>query len=249
VNYAISFIGNLLCGIAILRILKLNFNSVDRSAVVAFWAGLACRVCVALILHFGLAELNYQGKGGLYYSDESTYLQMGLISKEVLGSNGDLFQTPVGNQAYVNLLGILFFVWGPDILLIRFWMALIGASAVPVTYSLAKSIYGNSQIARNSAWAVAFFPPLVIHSIVLIREIVITLFLTASAYFVGICQRSRVAKCGLVMSILVLFYFRTSLGLISIVLLVGVGLMGKMEHRMQYFGLVGIVILIFCFFR
>lgn len=69
-----------------------------------------------------------------------------------------------GGWGMLYLVGAIYTMVGRNMLAVQFFNAVAGAATVPVIYLCASHIFGNSKVARASAYLVALYPSLILWS-------------------------------------------------------------------------------------
>jgi 4-amino-4-deoxy-L-arabinose transferase-like glycosyltransferase len=75
------------------------------------------------------------------------------------------------------LVGIVYFMSGPNPLAIQFLSCTLGAATVPCVYYCANKIFYNLRVAKYAALAVAFFPAMILWSSQMLKDGLIVFFL------------------------------------------------------------------------
>ena len=156
----------LLCACLSLAVVKAGGAAVEeqrRFLVQIFAAGLLVRVLIGTIIYgFRLQEF--------FGGDAYTYDYMG---RALLAAWGN----PRQNEALVNtwreggtgwgmgyLVAYIYYFFGANMLAVQMFNAVVGAATAPVIFLCARHIFGNLRVARLAAYAVAFYPSLVLWS-------------------------------------------------------------------------------------
>jgi hypothetical protein len=132
-----------------------------------FWAGLAARVAVALLIHFVVADdlafapdqINYHSTGRLL--SEIWSQDLPIVSSAIL---------PDGPTGYFYIVASIYYLLGPYSLVPKLLNCLVGALTIPVAYDVAVRIGASSAAAVRAARFTAWFPSLVLWSSLNIRD-------------------------------------------------------------------------------
>jgi hypothetical protein len=156
----------LFCACLSLAVMKAGGVVVDdqrRFLLQIFIAGLLVRVLIGTVIYgFRLQEF--------FGGDAYTYDSMG---RELLATWGSRQQ----NEALVNswreggtgwgmgyLVAYIYYLFGANMLAVQMFNAVLGAATPPVIFLCARHIFENLRVARLTAYAVAFYPSLVLWS-------------------------------------------------------------------------------------
>jgi len=99
---------------------------------------------------------DYMGRAQIsaWYGDQFAQAQVRLFFGKGEGSGWGM----------VYLVAGLYSVLGRNMLVIQFFNAVLGAATAPIIFLCAQQVYGNKRVSRFAAFAVAFYPSLVLWS-------------------------------------------------------------------------------------
>lgn len=158
-----------------------KFTPEKEFITTVFLTGLVLRMGFGLMIHifelrpfFGGDSLAYDARGWA-------------LVESWLGISSDPYvmmtmANPEGGAGYgmYYLTGVLYLVFGRNILLAQSFCAVIGAATAPMIYYCAKRIFGNFKVARFSALSIAIFPSFIIWSGQLLKDGLIIFLLVAA---------------------------------------------------------------------
>jgi hypothetical protein len=132
-----------------------------------FYRALWLRIIAAIVIHYSFDETTFA-------PDQTTYHMV----SDVLAQSwsAPYFMTPgqlinPGPKAYYYIVGTIYYLFGAWSLLPKLANAALGAFTVPVIYDLARRITNDERVAFRSATYVAYFPSLVLWSVLNIRDV------------------------------------------------------------------------------
>ncbi|MCA1616089.1 MAG: glycosyltransferase family 39 protein [Acidobacteria bacterium] len=127
-----------------------------------FIAALLLRMLAGtLIFGAGLQEF--------FGGDANTYDQLGHLQLQIWGGDAanqhviDAFGTG-GGWGMLYVVAAIYAVVGRNMLAVQFFNSVLGAATAPLVFLCARHIFQNLRVARLSAFAVAFYPSLVLWS-------------------------------------------------------------------------------------
>ena len=192
-------------------------------------------VLYGFLLRVGLAVvLEWTGWSTRFAPDEVTYAgtgrEMALFWKDEVLLEPWRFSTnqPLG-YFYVN--AVMFYLFGPSQLPVKFLNAFIGASSARYVFLIARSLFGPA-VARRTAVLCQFFPSLVLWSVLNIRDVWVVfliLFISWKSYE-GVRRYAPGAVLGVVLAALVLSWFRDYLFYVVALPPVVAFLIGRRSH-------------------
>ena len=148
-----------------------HFTDEKKFITKLFFAGLGVRLLFGLFVHvfdwrefFGGDARAYHLFGGLI----ADYWHGAPIATREAYDLATATLRPGWGMNY--LVGAIYFVTGKNILAAQSFCAVIGAATAPVVYFCALKVFGNRNVARNSALAIAFFPSFIIWSAQLLKD-------------------------------------------------------------------------------
>src|SRR5215213_961745 len=156
----------LFCVCLSLLVVKVGDLVVDdqrRFLMQIFIAGLLVRVLIGTVI-YGFELQSFFG------GDAYTYDFMG---RQLL----DIWESGRQNEALVNLwrqggtgwgmgylVAYIYYIFGRNMLAVQMFNAVVGAATAPVIFLCARHIFENLRVSRLAAFAVAFYPSLVLWS-------------------------------------------------------------------------------------
>ena len=167
----------------VVRRIRSSFNA-DESAFlvrVYLWT-LALRFALAIFLNIYSGNSTF---ADAFWGDSSTYDGGGYLLARSWA--GDLVVNPylksVSGYGFYYFVGVLYYVFGRNQLLVQFVNGTLGSLTVLVIYVIARSLFG-SPVARWSARFMAFFPQMVFWSGALYKDTAIMLCIATCMYAV-----------------------------------------------------------------
>lgn len=149
--------------------------------------GCALRTFVTLVMHYGSV---LAGSSGFFFLDDQTYHLQGIYLSSFFRAG--LWNIPIYNATFIGsldigyptLLGTLYALVGPSLLVAKMLNVLFGVCTIASTYYLALSLF-NPVVARRSTVAFALFPNTMFWGAMLLRDTLITcLAVTATCLLV-----------------------------------------------------------------
>lgn len=139
-------------------------------------AAIVVRVAVLLVVHFGLAQ-------ELFAPDALTYWGGGRILAEHWRGLGPPLDRDLGTQVvYTYLNGFFHYVLGDSTFGIVVLNLFAGVWTVLLTFAIARELL-SERVGKVAALLVAFFPSLVLWSVLNIRDALTTFAVVATLYF------------------------------------------------------------------
>jgi hypothetical protein len=138
-----------------------------------FWQALMLRLLAAIVVHLMVRET-------MFAPDQETYHIGGeMLAQTWAGQYVILLPQLLGPgpKAYYYIVGTLYYVFGTWSLIPKIINACVGAWTVRIAYDLALRITSSPRIALQTATYTAFFPSLVLWSILNIRDVWIILLI------------------------------------------------------------------------
>ncbi len=141
---------------------------------------------IALIVRLLLAAIiNVFDLFDFFGPDARTYVEFGKIISGVWNGTADSSATvarivmrtrgPGWGMNYFS--GILYWAFGPNMLIGQAVSSFFGAATVPTIYWCAKNVYSNQRVARYSAVCVALFPAMIVWSSQFLKDGLMIFFL------------------------------------------------------------------------
>ena len=174
---------------------------------------------IALIVRLLLAAvINIFDLFDFFGPDAHTYFEFGKIISGVWSGTSDSstsvarivmrIRGPGWGMNYFS--GVLYWVFGPNMLIGQVVSSFFGAATVPTIYWCAKGVYGNQRVARYSAICVALFPAMVIWSSQFLKDGFMIFFLIlAMTMVLDIQKKLSLLSIGLLLlSLLAIFSLR-----------------------------------------
>ena len=162
-------------------------RSFDRAegnflARVYFWT-LLVRMVGAVILNVQAGDSQF---ADTFWGDSGTYDAGGYVLAQ--GWTGDSYATPLSSGAtsgygFIYFVGVLYFFFGRNQLLVQLLNGTIGSLAVLVIYSVARQLF-NPEAARWASLFMAFFPQMIFWSFAMYKDPSILLCIAVSMYAV-----------------------------------------------------------------
>ena len=136
-----------------------------------FLAALLVRIAFGLFVH--VYDLR-----GFFGGDANTYDYKGFIIASVWHSSAIVTDSRMAQALEMTgpgwgmnyLVGILYFIFGQNILLAQSFCGVVGAATAPMVYLCAKKLFENKRVAKFSAIAIALFPSFIIWSSQLLKD-------------------------------------------------------------------------------
>jgi hypothetical protein len=148
------------------------------------------------------------------YDDERKFHNAGLEQPYGLLSWG-------ASRGYYSLVGVLYEVFGPSLLLPKVVNAFLGSLLPFLAYDIGQQIFNSHKSGWNAFLFTAFLPPLVIYSATNLKEIITAFLITYTVWSLIVQHRSPIVKIvGVALSISILYWLRGSPW--TVILLAGV---------------------------
>jgi hypothetical protein len=129
-----------------------------------FVGGLLARVIVGSLIFYFNVQSFFGGDAFSYDFLGATILTVweGELQASIFNSMLGAFLNR--NWGMIYVVGAIYSVLGRNMLAVQFFSAVLGAATAPIIYFCAQHIFQNSRVARLSAYAVAFFPSMILWS-------------------------------------------------------------------------------------
>ena len=182
-----SLVALTVCGVLNLLVAsRINAGSnreEGRFLLRVFWWTLGLRYLLAVVLNVYAGS---SGFAGMFWGDSSTYdagaYGLALVWRgEAVGA--PRFTEAVGRFGFYYFVGMIYFVFGRNQLLVQFLNGTIGALTVVVMHALATRLFGP-LVARRVAILMAFFPGMLFWSAGMYKDPAILLCIAVSMYAV-----------------------------------------------------------------
>ncbi len=176
-----------------------------------FVTALLLRLLLAAIIHiFDLFDF--------FGPDARGYVEIGRVISSVWSGTIDA-ATPttryvmrIGGPGWgMNYFsGVLYWMFGPNMLVGQAISSFFGAATVPTIYWCAKNVFGNQRVSRYSAICIAFFPSMIVWSTQFLKDGFILFFLVLTMMMVLEIQKklNPISVTLLVISLLAIFSLR-----------------------------------------
>ncbi|MBV8857731.1 MAG: glycosyltransferase family 39 protein [Acidobacteria bacterium] len=174
----------LFCALLSLGVMKAGSSIIDdqrRFLLQIFVAALLLRVLLGAVIYAAHLQDFFGG-------DAYTYDSMGRELMAVWGSRQQ-------NEALVNswreggtgwgmgyLVAYIYYFFGVNMLAVQMFNAVVGAATAPIIFLCARHIFENLRVARLAAFAVAFYPSLVLWSAQGLKDGPIVFLLAVAMY-------------------------------------------------------------------
>lgn len=179
---AILFV--ILLNIVILSRVRRSFDGAEASFLskVYFWT-LVVRVVGAVVLNVQAGDSQF---ADTFWGDSGTYDVGGYILAQRW--TGDSFATPLSwgatsGYGFIYFVGVLYYAFGRNQLLVQLLNGTIGSLAVVVIYAVARQLF-NPEAARWAGLFMAFFPQMIFWSFAMYKDPSILLCIAVSMYAV-----------------------------------------------------------------
>lgn len=96
-----------------------------------------------------------------------------------------------GHELYKVYMALLYYYVGHSPLMIQVLNAFFGTLIIVVVWNLARFLGARARSALQAAWIIALFPSMILHSGMLLREVMITLPLIVGVYQLAVWHRYR----------------------------------------------------------
>jgi hypothetical protein len=166
---------------------------------------LALRVFLALLLHFAVGEATFA-------PDQLTYHEGGVVLAQYWG--GELVDPwPVrqaGRNGYFYVVAAQYLLFGTSSLVPKLVNALVGALTVSLLFDITVRVTGAPAVALRAARYAAYFPSLVLWSVLNIRDVWVVLLILVIARE-ALCLQEKFSAGGLIrlsLAVLALPQFR-----------------------------------------
>jgi 4-amino-4-deoxy-L-arabinose transferase-like glycosyltransferase len=156
------------------------------------WA-LLIRVAAAVILHVFVDE-------SVFAPDQETYHFYGAWLARYWSGDTLVFPPKLladHPKVYYYIVGALYWLFGPYSLVPKLVNALVGTATVKLAYDIAWHVSSNATVARRAAILTAFFPSLVLWSVLNIRDCWVVLLILVMCR-AGLAVRERIHLRGLI---------------------------------------------------
>jgi 4-amino-4-deoxy-L-arabinose transferase-like glycosyltransferase len=140
-------------------------------------------ILVGVILRIVVAEVLGGGLNGGYQGDEGEYVSLAthVVQGQGLTNNSGI-PTSYHPPGLPLLLAMLISITGPQIVLIRMFMSVVGALLIPACYLLSQSLTGSQKVGWIAAAIAVFFPTWVISSSSVLSDIPAAISVTLMAW-------------------------------------------------------------------
>jgi hypothetical protein len=173
-----------------------QFSEDERNFVTkVFFVGLAVRLAFGIVIHF--YELR-----GFFGGDAITYDYRGNLLRELWAGRGSANDSDTILSAATSgpgwgmhyLVGILYTIFGRNILAAQTFCAVIGAATSPMVYFCSNKLFRNRRVSKFSALFIALFPSFVIWSSQLLKDgLIIFLLVLAMTMVLQLQERLNYA--------------------------------------------------------
>lgn len=103
----------------------------------------------------------------------------------LISNNLTLLELPIRGGTYAKIVGVLFYITGPQRMLVQYINVLFGLSVVFVIYKILVLLSVSPNVTKTIVAIAAFFPNSMVMSAIFLREIIPTFFVAVSLlYFI-----------------------------------------------------------------
>ena len=137
-----------------------------------YWYAFIALIVITCLFYNLLLIVEWKGRPGFYYDDESFYDLRGQVVAENLRVGVSSSQLVAHTNGFVWVNGAIYYLFGHHPLLVRLFNALAGLCIAASTAGVAYELFpGQQRIAESTFWLIAVNPVLLVWSTSHIRDI------------------------------------------------------------------------------